>query len=99
MWPSLRRSVLKQMSYSNYPIENSSGELRGRLQSPLIMCSRLLIERATELVSSKPKEGSVLMFAMSKCFHAVVIGLMHGGQLKPRTSFFSKGTGNFFGKP
>ena len=33
----------------------------------LIMCSRLLIERGTEVISSKPKEGSVLMFAISHC--------------------------------
>ena len=60
----------------------------------LIMCSRLLIEQAAELISSKPKEGSVLMFAIGHCFNAVVKGLVHGGQ----TSFFGKGTGNFFTK-
>ena len=60
----------------------------------LIMCSRLLIERAAELISSKPKEGSVLMFAIGHCFNAVVKSLVHGGQ----TSFFGKGTGNFFAK-
>jgi len=51
----------------------------------------VLTNRATELVSTKPKEGSVLMFAIGQCLKAVVIGLMHGGQLKPGTSLFSKG--------
>jgi len=62
-----------------------------------IICAEVLIKRATELVSTKPKEGSVLMFALGQCLKAVVIPLIHGDQLKPVTSFFGKGTGNFFG--
>ena len=62
-----------------------------------IICARVLSFRATELISTKPKEGSVLMFALGQCLKAVVIGLIHGGQLKPVISFFGKGTGNFFG--
>jgi hypothetical protein len=63
-----------------------------------IICAEVLIKRATELVSTKPKEGSVLMFALGQCLKAVVIALIHAGQLKPVTTFFGKGTGNFFAK-
>jgi hypothetical protein len=63
-----------------------------------IICAEVLTKRATQLVSTKPKEGSVLMFALGQCLKAVVIAFIHGGQLKPLTSFFGKGTGNFFAK-
>jgi hypothetical protein len=63
-----------------------------------IICAEVLIKRATQLISTKPKEGSVLMFALGQCLKAVVIAFIHGGQLKPVTSFFGKGTGNFFAK-
>jgi hypothetical protein len=62
----------------------------------LIMCSRVLRERISELVSRKPKEVSILILAMSQCLKAAVVGLLHGGQLEPQTSFFGKGIGSFF---
>src|SRR4029079_10481196 len=53
-----------------------------------IVCAKVLTKRASELIPTKPKEGAVLMFALGQCFTAIVMGLIHGGQLKPVTSFF-----------
>jgi hypothetical protein len=33
---------------------------------------------------------------MSQCLKAAIVGLLHGGQLEPQTSFFGKGIGSFF---
>jgi hypothetical protein len=63
----------------------------------LIMCSRVLRERVSDLVSRKPMEISILISAMSQCLKAAVIGLLHGGELEPHPSFFRKGIASFFG--
>ena len=56
----------------------------------VIMCSRAVQRRASDLVSHSVAEVSALVLSLAKCFKAVVQGLDQVGLLERQTSFLDK---------
>src|SRR4051812_25973715 len=91
------KSFLEKGSAPDKPEELTDQELirtaARELAIAQIVVARALQVQAKILVSAKPLEASLLMLSLSKCFKAVVTGLLQAGQLeRPNSSFFRSST-------